>query len=673
MSPRPLGRRIAAASSGLIVALTLVACTTHPSPEVAVRSFLLAWQDGNHAEAARFTTGDPEEVEQALADIHDQLDLASVRFELGPIAADGDTATAEFDVTADLGIGDPMWNYTGQMSLEDSPEGWQVSWSPSVIHPDLGEGERLAVSYEIGDRGQVLDRSGEPLVDSDSVTAFGVLPADMDDKEEGVTELAELLDEDPEPLLDRVRSAPPEQFQPLVLMRDSGVDAALLREAGQISGVDTEEVEINLSPSVAPFVLGEVAGTVEHRVSSRVPGAYQAGDTVGLSGLQSIFQHELAGTATTQVVSLGEDGEQTDILESWDGVRSAGVQTTLDLGVQNAAESAVDGMPGDGYVVAVDTSSGEIMAAANASGSTSDDGAFTGSYAPGGAFSMVSGLAALESGAVSPGSEMPCGYQSEIGDRVFTNPTGGFLAGEPDLVRNLAYMCNVGFVEIGSEVGAESLTEVSTHLGLGSDWQLPLPVSSGTLDFGDSEEELASAMIGEDGVEVSPLAMALAAGAVADGSWSEPTLVREEGPSPAGGNDIDEAHLDVIREGLREAVVERIPEVDIGEGDVHGQAARTEQGDTALHWFVGYQDDIAFAVLAEVDPEATMWQQYAVTAAMGFLNGMENGEAADGQNPAEDPMTPMDSPADVPEDAPLGEGDPLGEGALNDEGDLSGT
>ncbi|MFB8768146.1 penicillin-binding transpeptidase domain-containing protein [Nocardiopsis alba] len=625
MSPRPLGRRIAAAGSGLFVALSLAACTTHPSPEVAVRSFLLSWQDGDHARAAGFTNGDQVEVESALADVHDQLDLASVRFDLGTITRDGDQALAEFEVSADLGIGDPVWNYTGRMPLTDGPQGWLIDWSSSVVHPDLDDGERLAVSYEIEERGQIFDRSGEPLVAADSVTAFGVLPAEMDDKEEGVTELAELLDEDPDPLLNRVRSAPPEQFQPLVLMRDSSVDGTLLSEAGKIAGVQTEEIEINLSPRVSPFLVGEVAGTAEHRVSSRVAGSYQAGDTVGLSGLQNLFQHELAGNATTQVVTLGEDGEQTAVLESWEGVRSGGIETTLDLNVQRAAESALEGMPGDGYLVAVDTASGEVLAAANASGQATDDAAFTGAYSPGGTFTMVSALAALESGAVTSDSPMPCDYQSEVGDRTFTNPSGGFLAGDPDLARNLAFLCTVGFVDVASEVGAEQIQDSAARLGLGADWQLPLPTSTGTVEVGSGDADAAAAMIGEDGVEVSPLGMALAAAAIADGSWNGPTLVREEGPSPATEGSLDEAHLEVIREGLREAVTNRFPEVGVGEEPVYGQAARAEQDDTSLHWFVGYQGDIAFAVLAEVDPEMTMWQQYAVTAATGFLNGVAHG------------------------------------------------
>lgn len=646
VSPRPFGR-ITAAGSGLILAVTLAACTPHPSPEVAVRSFLLAWQDGNHEEAAVYTDGDPEQVATALTDMREQLDLASLRFDLGEIDRDGDSAEAEFGVHADLGIGDPTWSYTGRMPLEWGPEGWRISWSASVLHPELSEDERLAVSYQSQERGQILDREGEPLVTADKVTAFGVYPAEMEDKEAGVTQLAELLDEDPDPLLNRVRSAPPEQFQPLVLMRDSSVDGSLLKEVRGISGVDTQEVEVNLTPAVAPFLLGEVAGTSEHRVSSRVPGAYQAGDTVGLNGLQNIFQHELAGSGTTQVVSLDESGEITDVLESWEGDRSGVIDTTLDTSVQRAAEQALSLLPGDGYLVAVDSANGEILAAASASDSTADDGALTGSYAPGGTFTMVSALAALESGEVGPDSTVPCGYSTEIGGRTFVNPSGGFLSGEPDLTRNIAFSCNVGFADLGSKVGSETIADVAARLGIGVEWQLPVPSGAGEVAIGDDDEDVASAMIGEHGVRVSPLSMALAAAAIESGTWHAPTLVSGEGPDPQGGTTLEEDHLEVVRQGLRDAVTNRMSHLGAAGGEVHGQAARVEQDDTSLHWFVGYQDGVAFAVLAEVEPDMTLWSQYAVDAASSFLTSMANGlpleeTAPMGGPEAPDPRTSTD-------------------------------
>ena len=646
MSPRPLGRRVAAAGTGLLAAVSLAACTPHPSPEVAVRSFLLAWQDGDHAAAAQYTDGDPTEVESALADVHNQLDLASLRFGLGPISGDGETATARFEVNADLGIGDPMWTYTGEMPLEWGPDGWQIVWSPSVLHPELSEGERLAVSYESQERGQILDREGEPLVSADSVTAFGVLPSQMEDKEAGVAELAELLDEDPDPLLDRVRSAPPEQFQPLVLMRDSNVDASLLREAGQISGVDTQEMEINMTPEVAPFLLGEVAGTAEHRVSARVPGPYQAGDTVGLNGLQGIFQNELAGSATTQVVSLDESGEITDVLESWEGERSGQIETTLDVEVQRAAETALGTLPDNGYLVAVDASNGEILAAANGSGNTGDDGALNGSFSPGPVFTLVSTMAALETGTVDRDTVTECGPQAEVGGRTFVNPSHGYLSNTPDLVRNLAFACSVAYVQFANDVGADAITDVAGRFGVGTEWQLPLHSTSGSVDINaEDEADVASAMIGEHGIEVSPLSMALIAGAISEGNWNPPSLIREEGPSPQAETAFDEEHLEVVREGMRNAVVERMmPELAIGGEDMHGQWSRVEGEDTSLHWFVGYRDNIAFALVAEVDPAISLWQPYAVRGAEVFLTDLLTDGGAEEQTPGSEEQTPPADP-----------------------------
>src|SRR5690606_40100096 len=116
VSPRHF-RRIIAAGTGVVAAAALAGCASQPRPDVAVRTFLLDWQAGDYASAASFTDGDPGEVAVALKEAHDQLDLAGGRFGLGPLGQDGDTAVSEFEVQADLGIGDPVWKYTGRMEI----------------------------------------------------------------------------------------------------------------------------------------------------------------------------------------------------------------------------------------------------------------------------------------------------------------------------------------------------------------------------------------------------------------------------------------------------------------------------------------------------------------------------------------------------------------------------
>jgi cell division protein FtsI/penicillin-binding protein 2 len=656
VSPRHL-RRLLAAGTGLATAAVITGCAPEPSPEVAVRTFLLDWQAGAYEGAARQTDGDTAAVAEALEQAHRQLDLAGVRFSLGPIAREGDTATAEFTAQADLGIGDPVWDYTGAMDLHRGGTGWQITWAPSVIHPDLEEDERLAVTYEVPDRGQIFDRDEEPLVGRDRVTAFGVVPSRLNDLEADIGALAELLDEDPGPLVDRVRSAPPEEFQPLVLMRTGDVDASVAARATDIAGVETTDLQMQLNPEIAPGVVGEVAGTAEHNVSSRVAGTYQPGDTVGLTGLQNVFQQRLAGTATTEVVTLDAAGDETGVLETWPGVESGSLTTTLDTEAQQAAETALELLPGDGYLVALDASSGEILAAAGAAGSTDDDGAFTAEYRPGDAFTIVSAAAAMRSGAAAADDTVPCEPQVEIDDRTFTTPNNAGLW-EPDLAMDFAYTCTTAFASLGERVGAEALESAAADFGIGGDWRLSVPTFNGEFAAPESPGDTAAAMVGGEQVTVSPLSMALVAAGVADGSWRPPRIAVDDDPrqgEPATARELDAATVEQLRAMMRSAVEVGAPNANVGLVPVHGKAATAEQRvdgeDIAVQWFVGYQGGLAFAVAAEVDP-ALAWDQFAVSAAGNFLTGLPLGYVEDMGGGAEEDQDAGGAPASDAETVP---------------------
>ncbi|GAB3486310.1 penicillin-binding transpeptidase domain-containing protein [Nocardiopsis coralliicola] len=668
MSPRHF-RRYAAAGTAVAAAAALAACAPQPNPDVAVRSFLLDWQAGAYEDAADFTDGDRDEVAAALEEAHDQLDLAGVRFSLGTLEMEGDRATAEFDVQADLGIGDPVWKYTGSMDLERGGDGWYIAWSPSVIHPELGEGERLAVSYDVPERGTVHDRAGRPMVGSNKVTAFGVVPARMEDAQADIEALGELLDEDPEPLMDRVRSAPPEDFHPLVLLRKRDVDAGLLRKAAALPGVETRDITMPLSPSAARSVVGEVAGTAEHNVSSRVASAYQAGDTVGLSGLQNVFQHRLAGTATTEVVSLGEDGAVTGVLESWAGDASGALTTTLDLPAQEAAESALEAVPGRGHMVAVDSRTGEILASASTPDSYDNDGAFTNAYRPGGTFGIVSAAAAIESGTVGgAGASVPCTTSTEVAGRSFDNENDNGVWVQPqNLSSAFGTGCTSALAGLAGDTGPEALEKAAADFGIGGDWQLSLPTFTGELEAAD-EGGTAAAMAGKETVSVSPLSMALVAGAVADGTWRAPRLAVDGDDdvqeSPGTDRELDAGTVEQLRTLMRSAVQQgQANPANIGTVPVHGQVAQVGQkigGDaTAVQWFVGYQGHVAFAAVAEVDPDQ-LWDQYALLTGNGFLQGLPPGYV---EEEYAAPVVPD------PEDAEGGED---GEGTEGGSGDGAG-
>ena len=126
-----------------------------------------------------------------------------------------------------------------------------------------------------------------------------------------------------------------------------------------------------------------------------------------MSGLQQVYQRRLAGSAETEVIAENQGGHQVAVLKQWDGTRGTPVRTTIEAGVQRAATNAVAGQPAAAAIVAVQASTGHIIAVADrAAGGTRVD-PLTGRYQPGEAFTIVSSAALLANG-TGLGEQIPC-------------------------------------------------------------------------------------------------------------------------------------------------------------------------------------------------------------------------------------------------------------------------
>src|SRR5579862_5172128 len=136
-----------------------------PSAEPTVQAFLLAWQNKQYRKAAAMTTGAPAAVVvvRSLSVIFQQLDAAEDSLRMGPITQHGNSATAYFYASINLGRGGLPWTYRGHFSLRRAGSTWKVAWRPSVVVPGLGAGQRLAVLTTMPGRAPLLGATGRPL------------------------------------------------------------------------------------------------------------------------------------------------------------------------------------------------------------------------------------------------------------------------------------------------------------------------------------------------------------------------------------------------------------------------------------------------------------------------------------------------------------------------------
>jgi cell division protein FtsI/penicillin-binding protein 2 len=611
-SSRTFRRAGAALAGGMLIASTSTACFAEPSAMPTVRDFLIAWQIGNYQAASKHTTGDPGTVVTALRQIREQLDAASMRFGLRHINRSGNTAEAAFEVHVDLGENGEPWNYSGLLHLIRVGGRWKVQWSPSVINPKLADGSRLAVVTESQPRAPVQDASGRSLLRTVNALIVGVYPDRLRDRERTLTQLAKATDLEAERLIGRVGSAPPQEFLPLLTLQqpDHSRQTARLR---QIEGLEFKPVKLPIAPAMAAELVGRL-GPATAATLQQVGAPYQPGDTIGEDGLQLLYQRRMAGIPAVKVVAQDPAGRQTETLAEWRGTPSEPVRTTLDQSVQLSAENALKRLRVPASLTAVNAPTGRILAVANHR--TRKNLAFEGEYPPGMTFSIVSSEPLLQKGQ-QLGASAPCPATSKVGDTVIRSQ--GAARGKSTFQANFAMSCPTAFAVLGSTVDGADLVAGANQFGIGGSWGVPVAESGGgggqrlvpvpafpgsvPQPVGDTEKALA--MIGEGKVRMSPLAMALVAGAVDSGTWRPPQLLnspeptQQIAPQPLDGGSVQSLN-NLMRQSVQHGAAR---DANVRGTPVRGVTAVVsyDQGGhkKVVSWFVGSRGDLAFALAVE--------------------------------------------------------------------------
>ncbi|WP_433438002.1 penicillin-binding transpeptidase domain-containing protein [Nonomuraea sp. CA-141351] len=613
-------RRILAATATLAVAsTTLTGCFEEPSPHDAVRDFLVGWQSGDYDLAAGRADGDRATVRKALSDAKLELDAASFRFKIKSLSTTDDEAKADFHAEVDLGENNPLWEYEGMLPLHLVDGTWKVRWSPSVLHPQLKEGQRFAVDTELKPRQPIVDRTGERLQDETVFYSAGVYPARLGNKaEEVAAKLSEITGYAQDRLLSSIKSSPPDKFVALVTFGRSRFQS-MKSKLDDIDGIETQQQDQPVDPEPPRQIVGSVSALTPE-TEQQLGGPERAGDSVGKTGLQKAYQNSLTGSTQTKVIILDlKTGKQVALLKEWLGRQNVQVKTTIDRHVQAAAEQAVADTE-TSALVAVQRDTGQILAVGAKGDMSQEKHALAGKFPAGTAFSIVAADALIKRD-VSPKQRLACPEERTVGGAKFvqTGQSTGVTT-SATFQENFARGCVTALASLARRVTAADLAASAKAFGVGQPWRLPLKSFSGSLPTLSSDADKAQAIAGEN-VEVSPLSMALVAAAVASGTWRPPVLVTEpKSPDPAAeavqppqpapvplDPKVRTALTSMMRAGAAGMSARG------GKSRVYGVKATVGSQYT---WFVGWQGDVAIAVLAK--------NYDAAAEAGGFFSALRN-------------------------------------------------
>uniref|UniRef100_A0A6J5ZF75 Unannotated protein n=1 Tax=freshwater metagenome TaxID=449393 RepID=A0A6J5ZF75_9ZZZZ len=260
-------------------------------------------------------------------------------------------------------------------------------------------------------------------------------------------------------------------------------------------------------PDVSSEVVGQIGPIPPERAleinSLGIPPDAQ----VGTSGLELIFQPELAGLPAGTLTAGGR------VIARSKGAAGGKVRTTIVPSVVRASSSAMSGRQGG--IVALNPRNGAVEGFAGQ--------AFSLLQPPGSTFKIISTAGALDAGTATTKTVFPMQSGIELSGFRLSNAGGEVCGGT--LAQAFAESCNSVFAPLGAKLGSAKLVAVAQRFGFNH----PSPIAGAAqstipLELGD-DLNVGSSAIGQGEVQASALQMAIVGATVARrGRLVVPTL-----------------------------------------------------------------------------------------------------------------------------------------------------
>lgn len=365
-----------------------------------------------------------------------------------------------------------------------------------------------------------------------------------------------------EEAMERSKRLPP--YRPVVVIRDAtqAQIAAVAVHRLELPDVIVEKVPTRRYPTdaLAAHLIGYVGEVTDAQLAREDFAGVHGGAVVGQAGVEQTYNRYLMGTDGARHVVVNSLGREIDTIREDDPDEGQRLQLTIDMDVQRAAEEAFRHFGFRGSAIALEPSTGEVLAMASlpaydpnvfAAGISRDDWqalltdplrplqnrAIQGRYSPGSTFKVAMAVAGLEEKVITPDTRIFCGGGANFYGRYFKcHLRGGH--GSVDVRTALEKSCNVYFYTLGNLLGVDRIHKWATALGLGEMSGVDLPYETPGIMPSTAWKrqrtgekwyagETISVAIGQGQVSVTPISLAVMMASVANGKTRVvPQIVR---------------------------------------------------------------------------------------------------------------------------------------------------
>ena len=457
------------------------------------------------------------------------------------------TITVSYSTSFDTVAGKVSFDNKALFLKQD--KGYGLMWSDNLIFPDLGENDKVKVSRDKAQRGQILDRNGQLLAGKGAASSVGIVPEKLSDKSDSLNKIAELLGIERE-TIDKKLSAgwvKGNSFVPIktipkvsesslingetnVETQDETEDKLLSIPGVMISDVDRREYQLK---EAAAHLVGYVQSVTAEDLEKHAGEGYSSDSVIGKSGMEGLYEKDLKGQDGIKISIANEFGNEKKVLASIAKEDGKDIKLTIDSSLQlDLYEQFKDDKSSS---VAMNPYTGEVLALVSTPSYDNNDfimgmseekwnslnedenkplyNRFRQKWAPGSSFKSIIAEIGLSTGAINPNEDYGDEGLSWQKDKSWGNyyVTTLHEYSPVNLENALIYSDNIYFAKAALKIGAEDLKKSLDKLGFNE--QLPFEITMEKSQYSNTDKieteiQLADSGYGQGQMLINPLHLA---------------------------------------------------------------------------------------------------------------------------------------------------------------------
>lgn len=561
--------------------------------------------------------------------IYEGIDAYDIKVTPSETTKDGKTYSIKYDESMSTSAG--TISFTNTTKLVKGDKDYKISWSSSMIFPELRATDKVRVSTLSAKRGEILDRNGEKLAENGSISSVGIVPGKLgENKEQNISKISELTGVSTDYINTQISASYVKDDTFVPIKKVSADNTELKNQLLQIPGIKITSVDARVYPlgEEAAHLIGYVQAISSEELKQKEGKGYSSSSIIGKAGLEQAYEDTLRGVDGTEIYIVDENGTRLKTLATQNKKDGTDVKLTIDKNIQ---KNLYDQMKTDkGFFIVMNPTTGELLATVSTPSYNSNDfvlgmttakwnelnndaskplyNRFLQSYCPGSTFKPITAAIGLTSGKLTTDttfnySGLKWQKNSSWGDVYITTLTA--YNGPKNIANALIHSDNIFFGQAAMQIGKDTFCSGLDKLGFNEniDQTIKFPLTFKKSQYSNSEKadmnekKLADSGYGQGDILVNPIHMASIYSAFANnGNMVKPYIEYENGKTEylkenaftsEAANTVKNDLIQVVENPEGTATDMKVPGVTIagktGTAELKTTSTDTESG--TLGWF----------------------------------------------------------------------------------------